>query len=573
MQDPTRILTQYWGYPTLRGIQEQVIHAVLEGRDVFALMPTGSGKSICFQVPALMRSGLCLVITPLIALMNDQVQHLNSKGIAAAALHSGLSRQETHQLYEDLPTEQYTFLYVSPERLASDQFLDTIASIEVQLMVVDEAHCIAQWGYDFRPAYLEIGALRKRIPETPVIALSASATQEVQSDIIDKLALKEPALFQQDFHRANLGYQVEFGTDKQELLLQLLKNYKDAGSSGSVLIYTRSRKAAEGIAALLQTQEYRADYYHAGLSQEQRRDKQAEWMIAKIKILVCTNAFGMGIDKPDVRLVIHYGPPDQLENYYQEAGRAGRDGAPAKAVLLYGSYDLDELRRLPALRYPEFSVIQQLYQHLADYLQIPVGLGKERFFEFQLSDFAERFKWRPLQVHGVLKALEQAGLISYFEQVFLPAKVKLHISRSQLAVFTATFPRWEPIADYLMRNYENIFLEQVTIKESKIAWALYLSQEEVKRGLSFMASQGIIRYLPSRHSPQLYFMTGRAPAAFLIFNHVHYQRQKALFIERIENMIRYLQADGCRSQIIATYFGQPLSADCGNCDNCLAKNK
>lgn len=573
MQDPTNILQQYWGYPGFRGLQKEIIGAVLEGKDTLALMPTGGGKSICFQVPAMMRSGLCLVVTPLIALMNDQVSQLNAKGIPAAALHTGMNRPEILRVYEELEMQHselemnLKFLYVSPERLGSERFISLLESISLQLIVVDEAHCIAQWGYDFRPAYLQIGQVRAASPNTPVIALTASATSVVQADIVDKLKLRQPAIFQQNFTRPNLSYQVVSCDDKYSAL----QDYMQRLEGRSAIIYTRSRILTQQVTEVLRGWGYSADFYHAGLAQEVRAAKQQAWMNNEVPVMVCTNAFGMGINKADVRLVLHFGLTDCIEHYYQEAGRCGRDGAPAAAVMIYDAADFGGLKALPQQRYPKFSVIQTFYQHLADYLQIPVGIGEGRFFAFDLMSFARAFKWHPMQVHSILRSLEQAGLLSYLEQVYMPAKVQVRVTRKELELITASYPELQRMADYLSRSFNGIFMEPVTIKEKQIAWDLYVDFSQVKQELALLHQRGLIRYLPARHSPQLYFLTNRAPAKSMSFNHAEYQRQRQLFEQRLEAMVGYLYTNICRSQYIATYFGQENTPPCGQCDNCQAK--
>ena len=567
------ILKQYWGYNSLRGIQSSVISSVLAGKDVLAVMPTGGGKSLCFQIPALMREGICLVVSPLIALMQDQVSHLKQRGIPAAALHSGLGAEEIIRLYDDLQTGLYKFLYVSPERLSTSGFLRCVHDLPVQLLVVDEAHCIAEWGYDFRPAYLNIGQLRKELNSVPCLALTASATPAVQKDIVQQLRFKDPEICSQDFSRPRLSYNVKACNDeaeKQSALFDYLRYYQGQ----SILIYARSRRMTEQLAALLQSEGYPAAFYHAGLDHEQREKISQEWLKNKPTIMICTSAFGMGIDKPDVRLVIHYGPTDNLESYYQQAGRAGRDGEAATAVLLYTPADLEQQQKLPGLLYPPFATIQQFYQHLADYLQIPVGLGEDRFFSFLISDFALKFKWNPLQVHSILKNLEQSGLITYLEQVYLPSKLKITASRAQVAAYVEGLKEPAEVLDYLMRHYEHIFMEAVTIRESQMAWQLYLDEGRLRKILIGLNQAGFIRYLPARNLPQVHFLTGRAPASSMIFDHDRYGKRKKWFEWRLDMLLRYIQQTSkCRPQMLAAYFGQHLEKPCGICDNCLAAGR
>lgn len=567
------ILSRYWGYDSLRGIQQSVIEAVLENKDVLALMPTGGGKSLCFQVPAMMRSGLCLVVSPLIALMQDQVQHLQQRGIAAIALHSGLNATDIARIYDELEEDKYRFLYVSPERLDTVSFMQCMSRLKVQLLVVDEAHCIAEWGYDFRPAYLNIGMLREELGNVPCLALTASATPLVQKDIIDKLRLQQAEVLIQDFSRPGLSYRVELcvnEADKLEELYTLLSRCKEE----RILIYARSRKAVEALSAQLNAAGYSSTFYHAGIAGEQREQRQEDWLGNKLPIMVCTSAFGMGVDKPDVRWVVHYGPTDNLESYYQQAGRAGRDGNPSTALLLYTEGDLRMLEKLSGLFYPSFETIQHFYQDLADYLQLPVGLGEDRFFSFRTKDFAERFQWNPVQVHSILKALEQSRLITYLEQVYLPSKLKITASRSQIEIYSEGFPEAGEVLDFLMRHYAHIFIEPVTIRERQIAWDLYLDEARIRHILYNLHQDGYIQYLPARNLPQVHFLTGRAPAGSLLFDHERYQRRKKWFEWRLDMFIRYIQQkDKCRAQMLAAYFGQQLAVPCGICDNCQVEKR
>lgn len=565
------ILKQYWGYDGLRGIQSAVIEAVLAGRDVLAIMPTGGGKSICFQLPALMQEGICLVVSPLIALMQDQVERLNRIGIAAAAIHSGLSRKDLNRIYDDVEQGLYRFLYVSAERLETRDLLEMFSEVKIQLLVVDEAHCIAEWGYDFRPAYLKIGSLRRGLPGVPCLALTASATPAVQKDIVEQLMLKTPVVLTQGFSRPELSYNVTECLDeehRQEMLFDLLRQY----NGQSVLIYARSRKLTEQLAAHLISLGYPAAFYHAGLESQIKEKRWLGWVENNPSIMVCTSAFGMGIDKPDVRLVVHYGLTDNLESYYQQAGRGGRDGLAAKAVLLYTGADQAQLEKMPELIYPDFEVIQQFYQDLADYLQLPVGVGEDRFYSFQIADFSLKFKWNPLQVHSILRSLEQSGLISYLEQVYLPSKIKMTASRAEIDSYCQGVKEPGEVLDYLMRHYENIFIEPVTIREGQMAWQLYLDESRLRKIMFALNQAGFIQYLPARSLPQVHFLTGRAPAKYLSFNHGHYAQRKKWYVWRLDMLLRYVgQRQKCRAGMLAAYFGQPLEEPCGICDNCKAQ--
>ncbi len=559
------ILQQYWNYSSFRGEQEKIIDAVLEKKDVLALLPTGGGKSVCFQVPALMNDGLCLVISPLIALMKDQVENLLKRNIPAIALHSGMSFFEVKQTLQNAVNGDYKFLYLSPERLETNLFKEYLHSLNINLIAVDEAHCISQWGYDFRPPYLRIANLREELPNVPVIALTASATPLVQQDIIEKLKFKSPAIFLQSFEKPNLSFSVFKVESKINKVMEILTNVQ-----GSGIIYCRNRRQTKKIAELLQLQNIVADFYHAGLTQEERNNKQTNWINNNIRIIVCTNAFGMGIDKPDVRTVIHYDVPDCLENYYQEAGRGGRDGKRAFAVLLYQSMEEDELKSLPDVRFPLMYDIRKVYQSLVDYLQIPIGLGEGKYYDFDLNEFIKNFKLDVFLVINVLKVLEQEGHLSFNETVFLPAKVQFIIDKNVLHEFEQTHAALEPLIKCLLRTYEGIYDNKVSIFEKQLAKLIRANTDVVKEQLQQLQSLGIIEYLPQKETPQIYFITNRASASSLHINHKNYLQRKQQYELRIETMLKYLHLETkCRSKFIAGYFGDNHLKDCGICDNCL----
>lgn len=569
MHSPLHILQQYWKYDAFRPQQEDIITSVLQGHDTFALLPTGGGKSVCYQVPALLLDGICLVISPLIALMKDQVEQLLQRHIPAAAIHSGMTAFEVRRTLDEAVAGQYKFLYLSPERLESGLFTDYLHALQVGLVAVDEAHCISQWGYDFRPPYLRIAQLRKYLPGVPVLAVTASATPEVQQDIMDQLLMKEPRVFRQSFSRPNLSYSV-FNTDsKINKVIQVLNNVP-----GSSIIYCRNRRQTKETAHLLGLHHIAASFYHAGLAQEERNARQEAWINNHTRVMVCTNAFGMGIDKPDVRTVIHYDVPDCPENYYQEAGRAGRDGQKAYAVLLYRPEDITALEQAPDIRYPVMYDIRKVYQALADYLQIPVGSGQGRYFDFDLGTFAKNFRLDVQLVVHVLKVLEQEGHLDFNESIFLPSQVCFTIPKELLLDYETSHPNAEPMMKCLLRTYEGILGNRVSVHERQIAKLMRLPEDTVKQQLHQLAALGVIEYLPQKENPQIHFITDRAPAQFLYINHADYLQRKQRFEQRVSAMLSYIHAeDLCRSSMISAYFGETEPADCGICDNCLKRKR
>lgn len=553
----------------------------MEGKDTLALMPTGGGKSVCYQVPSLAMEGMCLVISPLIALMKDQVENLRKKNITAFALYSGMSRKEVINTLRTAGNSNCKFLYVSPERLETSLFKEFLPGMNICLIAVDEAHCISQWGYDFRPPYLRIAALRQELPGIPVLALTASATRDVQKDICEKLSpprrLQEnntinrsstPAhwnIFRQSFERKNLSYSVFKVDSKIVKIEEILKKVP-----GSSIIYCKTRKRTKEIAELLQLQNISADFYHAGLSQDERSKKQESWIKNEIRVIVCTNAFGMGIDKPDVRCVIHADVPDCLESYYQEAGRAGRDGKKAYAVLLYDDEDLAELENLPAIRYPSLEEIRNVYQAVANYLQVPVQSGAGNYYDFDLADFIKKFKLQSHTAIYSLKALEQEGWLSFNEQVFLPAQVQFTTQRKTLEEFEKNQAELDITIKTLLRSYEGIFDFPCSISERVLAKLMRKEVPEVKKDLEQLHRMGIIQYQPQKDTPQLFFIQPRYRAEELTINREGFEQRKQLFKNRVNQMIRYLKESAdCRSCIIGFYFGDEEIEKCGICDNCL----
>jgi ATP-dependent DNA helicase RecQ len=540
---------------------------VLQGKDTLALLPTGGGKSICFQVPALAKDGLCLVISPLIALMKDQVQNLRKKNITAFAIYAGMSRREVMNIFRVAAESNCKFLYVSPERLETNLFKEYLPAFNINLVAVDEAHCISQWGYDFRPPYLRIAALRAELPGVPILALTASATREIQKDICDKLQLHQPSVFTQSFARKNLSFSVFLVDSKINKIREILQKVP-----GTAIIYCKSRKRTKAISDLLLMHGIQSDFYHAGLKQEERSRKQDDWMKGITRVIVCTNAFGMGIDKPDVRVVIHADAPDCLENYYQEAGRAGRDEKNAYAVLLYTQQEPEELDLLPDIHFPSVENIRIVYQALVNYLQIPSGT-ENIYYDFDMADFIRKFKLDTNLAVYALKALEQEEIFSYNEQVFIASTIFFVTNKEGLYDFEKNNPQLEPLIKTLLRTYSGIFDQPVHVYEKVIAGLLSKDLETLTSELKMLHSRGIIEYIPQKDSPQLYISRARVKAEDLQIKEADYKKRKEQYKKRIDAIIRYIKSNECRSQTIAKYFGEEDAAACGICDNCLAQKR
>ena len=559
------VLKKYWGYDSFRPLQQDVINSVLERRDTLAIMPTGGGKSLCYQIPGLLNDGLCLVISPLIALMKDQVENLRRKNITAYAIYSGMSRKDVVNTLKIASHSNCKFLYVSPERLETSLFKEYLPALDLNLIAVDEAHCISQWGYDFRPPYLRIAALREEKSNVPVLALTASATAEVQSDICEKLQFTSKNIFRQSFERANLSYSVFKVESRINKIIEILKNVP-----GSSIVYCKSRRRTKEIADLLKMQGISSDFYHAGLKQDERNDKQERWIKDNVRVIVCTNAFGMGIDKPDVRTVIHADLPDCLENYYQEAGRAGRDGKKAYAVLLCNAKDIEELKDSVESRYPSVEEIRKVYQAICNYLQIPSGTGEGQYYDFDIPDFVRKFKLNGLSVLYSIKTLEQEEWLTFNEQVFLSSTVRFTTNKEYLYQFEKDQPELEPLIKTLLRSYEGIFEYPCSISEQVIAQAMKKQKDEIKEQLVKLCGHAIIEYVPQKDSPQLIFLRDRVRAEDLSLNLKALNSRKQKFVARIDSFIRYVnETVECRSRFVASYFGDDNLKDCGICDTCL----
>ena len=569
MKHPLEILQEYWGYPSFRPLQEDIIQSVLDGKDTLALLPTGGGKSICFQVPALCQDGICIVISPLIALMKDQVSQLQKRNIAAHAIYSGMHYKEIDRILDNCIYGNVKLLYVSPERLLTDLAKERIAQMKVNLVAVDEAHCISQWGYDFRPSYLEIQVFREIHPKVPVLALTATATPEVVDDIQGHLGFENQNVFQKSFERNNLAYVVLQEEGKMNKLLDILKNVPGTG-----IVYVRSRRKTKDIAAFLQRNHFKAAFYHAGLKAEDRSSIQDAWINNQVRIIVSTNAFGMGIDKPDVRIVVHLDLPDSLEAYFQEAGRAGRDGKKAFAVLLYNEEDKINLERQYEMGFPALTDIRRVYQALGSYFQLAVGGGMGQELDFDLTTFSENFKLKPLLVLNCLKILEQAGWIALTEAVFIPSSFKILVNKDQLYDYQLRNRQMDKILKILLRSYQGAFSHFISIYEPKITRLLKFEKVTVlKRALHLMHNDGILEYRPQKDKPRLIYLQDRVDPQNLTIDLKLYHFRKERFKFRIDQAIRYAESLECRSQQLVQYFGQKDADRCGICDVCLGRHK
>ncbi|MDY5459789.1 MAG: ATP-dependent DNA helicase RecQ [Candidatus Cryptobacteroides sp.] len=564
---PVQVLQEFWGYESFRPLQEQIINSVLEGNDTLALMPTGGGKSICFQVPQLMKEGLALVISPLVALMKDQVQNLADRGIKAISIHSGMSRREVDMALNNAAyDEQVKFLYVSPERLATNLFSSYLNVLPISTIVVDEAHCISQWGYDFRPDYLQIGQIRERV-DAPVLALTATATPQVCEDIMDKLAFRDRVLFKSDFERANLNYIVRESADKMGQLLSVCR-----GVPGTGIVYMRNRAKCEEMAAALKAAGISADFYHAGLQSISRSERQQDWKSGKTRVMVCTNAFGMGIDKPDVRFVVHLDIPDSPEAYFQEAGRAGRDGKTAYAVLVYNRQDISRLNQMVDLSFPPLDYVEDIYQKIHIFYEIPYEHGGGRELKFHLEDFCRQFSLQRAKTHYAVQYLDRIGQISYSEDVEIPTRVKIIPDRQALYSIELPNPQMVSLLELLMRNYTGIFSYAVPVDEQSLGRSLGLSVPQLRVLLYETSLEHVIKYIPCDVSTVVFLRHPRLRPGDVDLKPLYYKRLREAAQERAAQMEQYCTStDECRSARLIRYFGQEEVRDCGVCDVCRAR--
>lgn len=560
------ILKEYWGYDNFRGIQEDIIQSIGSGRDTLGLMPTGGGKSITFQIPAMAKEGLCIVITPLIALMKDQVRNLRDRGIKAIAIYSGMTREEIIIALENCIFGNYKFLYISPERLDTEIFRIKLRSMNVSMITVDESHCISQWGYDFRPAYLKISEIRTLLPDVPVLALTATATPEVVKDIQQRLAFKEENVFRMSFERKNLAYIVRKTENKTEELLHILKHV-----SGSAIVYAHNRKRTKEYSQILNENGITATFYHAGLSNETKDLRQKSWVSGETRVMVATNAFGMGIDKPDVRLVVHIDIPDSPEAYFQEAGRGGRDGKKAYAVLLYAKSDKTTLKKRISDTFPEKDYIRTVYEHLNYYYQMAMGDGYGCTREFNIDEFCRNFKHFPIQVDSALKILMRAGYLEYTDEQDNNSRLMFTLTKEELYRIHETSPETEKLINVILRSYTGVFTEYAYINEETLSLRTGMTRQQVYDTLISLTRRRILHYIPGKKTPYIIYTRERQEADRLIFTKEVYEDRKDSFIKRIKAMTEYAESDDkCRSRMLLLYFGEKNEHNCGQCDVCLA---
>ncbi len=564
------VLSKYWGYGSFRAPQADIIQSVLEGKDVVAILPTGGGKSVCFQVPALMQDGLCLVITPLIALMQDQVQYLKQKGIAAIAIHSGFSHRQIDILLDNCVYGKQKFLYLSPERIQTTMFQERLKKMNVNLIAVDEAHCISQWGYDFRPPYLQIARLREIKPSVPCIALTATANKQVKNDIIERLQLKKPALFQISFARRNLSLVVRKTETKEKKLVEILSKV-----SGSAIVYVRSRKTTEALVRLLQKSNIGATFYHAGLSHQERSSRQEEWLQDRCRVMVATNAFGMGINKASVRIVIHMDLPEDIESYYQEAGRAGRDGLKSYATLIFHEVDAQSLRHKVEQSQPGIEYMKKIYQALANNYQLAIGSSEGESYDFDLDQFSSKFSLKSAAVYPALKKLEETGLIQFNDGFYRPSRAHFSIDKRKIYEFQVAHARFDPLVKMLLRLYGGeLFSDFIAISESQLANALKQTVPEVKLELLQLQQLQLLIYEPAVDSAQVTFVLPRQDVDHLPINRTIMEARRDLHFKKMESIISYAEQNHrCRMLVIQEYFDEISFTDCGVCDVCIEKRK
>ena len=561
------ILKQYWGYDSFRDLQEEIITSIGEGKDTLGLMPTGGGKSITFQVPALAQEGICIVITPLIALMKDQVQNLRKREIKALAIYSGMTRQEILTALENCIFGNYKFLYISPERLDTEIFRTKLRSMKVSMITVDESHCISQWGYDFRPAYLKIAEIRELLPEVPVLALTATATPEVVTDIQARLKFREGNVFRMSFERKNLAYIVRKTDNKTKELLYILQRI-----SGSAIIYVRNRRRTKEITELLMNEGITADFYHAGLDNAVKDLRQKRWQSGEVRVMVATNAFGMGIDKPDVRIVLHLDLPDSPEAYFQEAGRAGRDGEKAYAVILYSKSDKTTLHKRVVDTFPDKEYILNVYEHLQYYYQMAMGDGFQCIREFNLEEFCRKFKYFPVPVDSALKILTQAGYLEYTDEQDNSSRILFTIRRDELYKLREMGKEAEALIQSILRSYTGVFTDYAYISEESLAVRTGLTRQQIYNILVTLTKRRIVDYIPRKKTPYIIYTRERLELRFLHIPASVYEERKARYEARIKAMEEYVTTENiCRRRMLLRYFGEKNEHNCGQCDVCLSK--
>lgn len=569
MSEFRQIITKYWGYPAFRPLQEEIIESVARGSDTLGLMPTGGGKSVTYQVYSLSKPGICLVVTPLIALMKDQVENLNRRGIKALAIYSGMTALEMKIAMDNAAWGDYKFLYLSPERIATERFRERIQQLDVNLIAVDEAHCISQWGYDFRPSYLRIAELRNLLPDIPVLAVTATATPRVVDDIQEQLKFRKKNVLRTSYYRSNLVYLVRNEEDKINYLVQAVQKV-----AGTGIVYVKSRKQTREISDLLQKNKVSADYYHAGLSSQIRSNRQEAWKEGRCRVIVSTNAFGMGIDKADVRFVIHLEAPDSVEAYFQEAGRAGRDGKTAWSVLLYNNSDKIRLLKNVEKSFPEPDEIRRIYEAICNFYQIAVGFGKDQSFEFNMGTFASNFSLQITTVYNSLKILQREGYLELTDELDNPSMVYFMVDRDDLYKFQVANAEFDGFIKLLLRSYTGLFTNYVPIDEQLMANRANVSPDLVYQFLTRLRTLKIIDYIPQKKAPYLIFTKERVDLARLKISRENYADRKSDYLERVEAMIHYASSTHkCRSQLLLQYFGETESVRCGKCDVCQERNE